>query len=282
VPTDRWAAGGLLAWIDHLDDRGVFVTDESMVVRSWNQWLSAHTGRPAHEVVGRSLYDLYPELQTRGFDTYYAAVLAGEPRVLSERFHRHLLPMRRMVAGADGFEMAQSVRVEPLVVEGRIAGTITVITDVTDRVITERELRSRIAAAEHAREIAEHASHLKDEFLGTLSHEIRTPLNAVIGWARVLRRRAKDAGQQAALSTIERNSLKQLRLVDDLLGMSRAVSGRLRLSLAATDLAALTEDTVAGIRSAAEAKGLRLHVAIDDGLPLINADAGRRRCRFLR
>src|SRR4029079_1125421 len=104
---------------------------------------------------------------------------------------------------------------------------ISVIEDVTERVVSERELRNQIAVAEHARSMAEDASRLKDEFLTTLSHEIRTPLNAVLGWARILRSDVGIKSRQHGLEVIERNATAQLRLVEDLLDMARVVSGKL-------------------------------------------------------
>ena len=108
--------------------------------------------------------------------------LQGEVKVLSHALHRHVLPTTRAEVGD---QMPQSGRIAPLVQAGLVVGTITVIVDVSERVAAERELRAQIATAEEARQTAEQASRVKDEFLATLSREIRTPLNAVLGWTRI-------------------------------------------------------------------------------------------------
>src|SRR5439155_18488518 len=121
--------------------------------------------------------------------------------------------------------------IEPLSDGEAIIGTITLIEDVTERVISERELRNQITSSEQARQMAEEASRLKDEFLATLSHEIRTPLNAVIGWTRILQTQQSVRSRAHALEVIERNAMSQMRLVEDLLDMARIISGKLRLKI---------------------------------------------------
>src|SRR5512140_3091406 len=130
-------------WFEELDDRGVFITDDRFIVRRWNHWLAAQTGMAPADVVGRSLFELFPDLVSRGLDTSYHDALAGEVRILSQRFHKYLLPITRNFHGAGLTEMAQSARIEPLGEAGAIIGTITLIEDVTERVISERELRNQ-------------------------------------------------------------------------------------------------------------------------------------------
>ncbi|HET9253127.1 MAG TPA: ATP-binding protein [Candidatus Eisenbacteria bacterium] len=128
----------------------------------------------------------------------------------------------------------------------------------------ERELTARLLEAlereRASRESAEHANRMKDQFLATLSHELRTPLHAILGWARVL---AEGAGtkdeMQRGLETIERNSKLQARLIDDLLDMSRIVSGNIRLEPRDVDLCAMIEAAIAAITPTAVAKGVSLH-----------------------
>ena len=101
-------------WFEELDDRGVFITDDRLIVRRWNHWLAAQTGRRAEDIVGRPLLELFPELVSRGLDASYRDALAGEVRMLSQRLHKYLLPITRNFHGAGMTEMAQSARIEPI------------------------------------------------------------------------------------------------------------------------------------------------------------------------
>jgi PAS domain S-box-containing protein len=111
---------------------------------------------------------------------------------------------------------------------------------------------------------AQGANRAKDEFLATLSHELRSPLSAVLGWARILRREALDRDTAAqAVESIERNVRVQTQLVDDLLDVSRIVSGRLKLEVQTVELAPIIEACVDAVRPWAEANGVRLDVVLD-------------------
>ena len=195
----------------------------SLVVRTWNPWLKRRR-ESCRRGCRQGLHALYLSTPP-GARPVYQDALHGEVRVLSERFHKFLLPISRNFQSIGMTEMAQTARIAPLMVEGKVVGTITVIEDVTERVVSERELRNQIAVSEHARRVAEEASKLKDEFLATLSHEIRTPLNAVLGWTRILRTQPNIKSRGRALEVIERNAASQLRLVEDLLDMARVISG---------------------------------------------------------
>src|SRR4029079_19155707 len=138
-----------------------------------------------------------------------------------------------------------------------IVGTLTVIDDVSERVASERELRSRIEAAETARATAEDAVRVKDEFLATLSHEIRTPLNAVLGWTKILLGRQVDPAMMArALQVIDRNAVAQTRLIDDMLDMARIMSGKLRLELQPLDLSAIALAAIDVVAPTASARSV--------------------------
>ena len=268
----------MLRWLDEFSNQGIITTDAGLRILSWNHWLERHSGRRAADVIGQRLVDALPEIAVRGFERYYAAALEGEVSVLAQSLHRYLIeiPIRLDVVSTLTMPMPQSCRIAPLTAGGRILGTITVIDDVTDRVRSEAEMRRQITTAEQAREVAEDALRLKDEFLATLSHEIRTPLNAVIGWTRILLSRAVDPAMlNNALRVIDRNARAQSRLVEDMLDMARIVSGKLRLQLAPIDLVAATSAAIDVVAPAASAKGVRIAAALPGRPRAIIADADR-------
>ncbi len=136
----------------------------------------------------------------------------------------------------------------------------------------KRVERDRVAALERERD----ANRLKDEFLATLSHELRTPLNAVLGWARVLRAtRADEETQTRGLESIERNARAQARLIEDLLEISRIVTGKLRLQVRQVDLAAIIDTAVDNVKPAALAKRLQFEAFIDARPALTQGDPDR-------
>ncbi|HTM57644.1 MAG TPA: ATP-binding protein [Candidatus Udaeobacter sp.] len=140
--------------------------------------------------------------------------------------------------------------------------------------ITERrrlQMRERAARAE-----AEEASRLKDEFLATVSHELRTPLSAILGWARLLREgRLDDEKAFHAAEVVERNARAQAQLIDDLLDVSRIITGKLRLNVMSVMPAAVVESALDSVRPMAAAKGIHLVPILDPEAGPISADAER-------
>jgi CheY-like chemotaxis protein len=120
------------------------------------------------------------------------------------------------------------------------------------------------------------ANRIKDEFLATLSHELRTPLNAIVGWTRLLRTgRLDERTGGRALETIDRNATLQAKLVEDLLDVSRIITGKLRLRIANVDPISVMEAAINSVRPAAEAKAIRIDAALDSSAGLIAADGDR-------
>lgn len=132
----------------------------------------------------------------------------------------------------------------------------------------DERLRAALAAAEEA-------NRLKDEFLAVLSHELRTPLNAILGWARMLRAGTlAESDVPRALETIERNAQAQAQLIEDLLDVSRIVSGKLRLDMRPVDIGEVVEEAIDTVRPTADARGVTLTALIGPVGP-VSGDAQR-------
>jgi len=137
-------------------------------------------------------------------------------------------------------------------------------------------LEGSLEREQRARRDAEAASRLKDEFLMTLSHELRTPLTAIYGWVRMLSTNViPPTERERALATVERNALAQARLIDDLLDVSRAISGKLRLERRPVNVAEIVRAAVDTVMPAVDAKGIRLLTTIDEAAGVILADPDR-------
>ncbi|HEX8098267.1 MAG TPA: PAS domain S-box protein, partial [Pyrinomonadaceae bacterium] len=123
---------------------------------------------------------------------------------------------------------------------------------------------------------AQESSRLKDEFLATVSHELRTPLTSILGWAHMMRLgQFGDADAAKALETIERNARAQAQLIDDLLDVSRIITGKLRIDVRPVDPNSFIEAAIEAVRPAAEAKGVRLQRIMDTGVVTVSGDPVR-------
>jgi hypothetical protein len=157
-----------------------------------------------------------------------------------------------------------------------VIGTVTVIDDVSERVASEYELRRQIEAQEVAKNAAETALRVKDEFLATLSHEIRTPLNAVLGWARIVTERELEPPLLSrALHSIFRNATVQARMIDDLLDTARIMAGKLRLQMQPVDLVAVTIAAMDVLAPVLEAKRIELKRRMDPNVGRVLGDPDR-------
>jgi len=195
--------------------------------------------------------------------------LSQEPAFADDAGYREIVNTERIV----------TVMVVPITIDERIEGllyvdnrTVRPFTDHDEAILTEladhaaiaiRNVRL-LAREQRAREEAEAANRMKDEFLATLSHELRTPLNAVLGWAVTLRTARLDPATSArALEAIERNARAQSQLIEDLLDISRIVSGKLRLEVRIMDPITVVEAAIEAMRPAAASKDLALVATLD-------------------
>jgi len=148
--------------------------------------------------------------------------------------------------------------------------------DITEEKNLQQERDRLLDSERSARQAAERIGRLKDEFLATLSHELRSPLNAILGWIQVLKMRspAPEMLSQAVLA-IERSGQAQARLIEDLLDMSRIVSGKFRLEVQTVDLASLIQTTVESFIPGAQAKDIRLEQILDPLVGQVKGDPDR-------
>ena len=152
---------------------------------------------------------------------------------------------------------------------GRFAGSGAIL--VEDLARRVRLVLDRIQLYREAQE----ANRLKDEFLSTLSHELRTPLNAVFGWARILRLRQLDGNTAHAVEVIERNAEAQIRLIEDVLDVSRIITGKMTLSMESVVIGTVLGAAIDAVRPAMEAKGVRLEADLGQDVPSVFADRHR-------
>lgn len=183
-----------------------------------------------------------------------------------------------------GSHVVVSVSAAPLYGEhDHVEQIMLIIQDITERKRVEDERKQAEAEREQllireqtAREQAEKANRIKDEFLAVLSHELRTPLNPILGWIKLLQAGKLNASQmQQALSTIERNARLQTQLIDDLLDVSRILRGKLVLNSDSVTLTTVIEAAIETVRLAAEAKSIQIQTSLDSTVGAVLGDAGR-------
>ena len=146
---------------------------------------------------------------------------------------------------------------------GQVTKLLSIARDISEQKRAEEERNELLESEREARAEAERATQMKDEFLATLSHELRTPLNSIVGWVGVLKQDQSRETLRKAIDVIDRNSRRQAQMIDDLLDVSRIVSGKLPLEVQRVDLAGVIDEAVTSARPAAQAKGVHLTTVYD-------------------
>ena len=249
----------------------VIATDTQGCVTFVNSVTESLTGWNQAEATGKPLEEVFKIInaQTRQPAENPVARVLREGKVVGLANHTRLI-------ARDGSEIAIDDSAAPIVNEGNLVGVILVFRDATERNRADQE-RAELLESEHAaRTQAEAASHAKDEFLATVSHELRTPLTAILGWARLLSIgdiHGKNA--RKAVETIERNAKAQAQLIEDLLDMSRIISGKLRLTFEPVNLAKAIETALESVRPTAQAKSIQLTANLDSAVGMVIGDSIR-------
>lgn len=216
-------------------------------------------------VRGACVFDLIAAEHRAHWQEQHARVCAGQK--LNWEFE---------VIGLGGTRRWMETHAVPLALANGQTGQLAVTREITTRRKSEAEREQLLESERAARAEAERVSRMKDEFLATLSHELRTPLNAILGWSQILRSRGHaDQELMEGLSVIERNTRAQTRLIEDLLDMSRIISGKIRLDVQQVDLQDVISAAVASVRHSADAKEIRLQVVLDPLAGPVRGDPGR-------
>lgn len=238
-------------------------------ITTWNAAAERIFGYTSDEAVGRSIHLIIPTDRRSEEDVVLERIRRGEQV-------DHFETVRRR---KDGTFVEVSLTISPIRDSaGRIVGASKIARDVSDRKRIEADRERLLVRAEQARAEAERANRVKDEFLATLSHELRSPLNAIHGWARLAAGHLGDHGPsmlQRALEVIDRNVALQLRLITDLLDVSRFTNGKLPIQRERVDVVAIVGRVIDSLRPEASAKRIRVSPRIKTGQAFVSGDASR-------
>lgn len=236
------------------------------IIESWNAGAERVFGYQAAEAVGKHISLLIPADRLQEEEVIISKLRRGE-RVE----HFETVRVRK-----DGALINVSLTISPVRnPRGEVIGASKIARDVTVRKELEQRREDLLEHERRAREEAERVSQLKDEFLATLSHELRTPLNAILGWSQILGPTSEVDALKEGLDAIERNGRAQAQLIEDLLDMSRIVSGRVRLDVQTVELAPLIEAALESVRPASVAKEIRLTSVLNPHVGAVSGDPTR-------
>ncbi len=262
--------------VEGVREYAIFMLDPNGRVASWNSGAQRIKGYTADEIIGQHFSIFYPPQAKESGWPEHELQIASEKGSFVDTGWR----VRK-----DGTTFWANVTITALRDDdGRLIGFAKLTRDRSDthRVqaieLASQQREELLDAERNARMAAQRATRLKDEFLATLSHELRTPLNAILGWTQVLLRAdapKSPEAQKRAIEVIERNARAQVQLIDDLLDMSRIMTGKIRLDLQQISFASVVEAAVESAMPSAEAKDLRLKAMLGAGRDIISGDGAR-------
>ncbi len=245
---------------------GIFETDTEGNCKYTNPRYQAICGLTAGESLEkRWLESVHPQDRERASASWSAYI--RESRDYSEEFRFQT---------AHGSDRWVQVRSSPMLSsQGELLGYVGTLEDITERKQAE-EVRAQVIREQTARQEAEAANRMKDEFLAVLSHELRTPLTSMLGWSKILRaKKLDDKATSRALEAIERNAISQMQLIEDILDVSRIIRGQLRLNVSAVNLISVMEAALEAVRPLAEPKDIKLNTVLDTSVGSVYGDPAR-------
>jgi PAS domain S-box-containing protein len=231
----------------------IYIKDREGRLLMVNRHFAQLAGRTVDDIVGKHDREIFS-------DPNLDDILENDRRILEGN---RLVQVEETLDLPDGPRTFLSIKLpaEDVGFPGRVLCGFT--TDITERKQAEQEREQLLAREQAAREQAETANRIKDEFLAVLSHELRSPLNPILGWAKLLQSGTLDEQvSRRALETIERNAKLQTQLIDDLLDVSRILRGKMVLDTCPVNLAMVVEAAIETVQLAAEAKHIQIETVI--------------------
>ena len=261
---------------DVLGDVFAKITDGRNSVRAFGEMVALLWAEGNYDAAIR-LEELWNELQkTHSFSLFCAYPMGSFSGQSFVAPLNHVCEAHTRVIPAESYaELAnRDERLRAIIKLQQKAKTLEA--EIRERELAQEQLRASLAREQLARAEAETANRLKDEFLATVSHELRTPLNAIMGWSHIVRHRRVDhATLERAFETINRNAKAQAQLIEDILDVSRVITGKLHLNMGPVDLAAVINSSVDSVQFAANSKEIQLGVMLDPSVRHTLGDAGR-------
>lgn len=254
--------------VENVKDYAIFMLDPQGCVASWNTGAERIFGYQEAEILGQPISHFFPpEAIRQGVPEQELQQAVADGRSEQECWH-----VRKDGTCFWANEVTTTLRDET----GLLRGFSKVTRDITARKQAEEERAQLLVREQAARAEAEAANRTKDEFLSIVSHELRTPLAAILLWAELLRDGSLDSATTAqALEIIERNAKSQSKLIEDLLDISRIITGNLRLSVHLVDLVPVIQSAVDTLRLAVEAKEIQLQLVLNTSGAQVLGDVQR-------
>ena len=260
-------AQALLAEIVQSSDDAIVSKSLDGIIRSWNEGAEKLFGYSEEEVIGKSITIIVPPER-----------LSEEQSIL-ERLRRgeRIEHFETVRISKDGRRIPISLTVSPVKNRaGEIIGASKIARDISQQKLIEEERERLLAREQQLRTEAQATSKLKDEFLATVSHELRTPLNAILGWGTMLRQReVSPETLTSGIASIERNAKFQAQLIEDLLDVSRIISGKMRLDIKPIEISPIVKSVFESLQPAADAKHIHLEMIVDPNADHLRADEAR-------
>ena len=262
--------------IEGVAEYAIFMLDPNGTVATWNVGAERIKGYTASEIIGQHFSIFYPaDVRESGWPEHELQTAAEKGSFVDIGWR-----LRK-----DGTTFWAHVTITALRDHtGQLIGYAKLTRDLSEAKRLEaieeatQHREEMLDAERSARMAAQRATRIKDEFLATLSHELRTPLSAILGWTQVLLKGDPTQGtdaQKRAIEVIDRNARVQVQLIDDLLDLSRIITGKLRLDVHPVSFASVVEAAVESAITSAQTKGIRLTAMLDAGQNIISADSAR-------